>query len=899
MGKDSKLDSEQSSGNEEQYKKKKRNKKHKKHKRPDNGEEKEHKKKKKCKKEKQKSLKPESDISLSDVEDLINKSRKSKPVSRSLSTNSSLSKSVESTPPRTRNGNTTNGNAGSGKDNIKKRPELSNSESENYHEDCESPELNIEDDDLNLEELMKQKELLQARLVAYFSDKSNEDCDKVSHENNDTACEKEKSPEHKRSRKKDRHRTKHKLSRDRSSDGDKYKSKRHEEDLRVIINRESRKEKEKRMEASQYRDRKERERRKLVEAERDRERERERERKRERDREREREREKERERERERERDRERERERERERDRERRSADLRRRERDVRKHRRSRDERSPVNRRDRRLSDKDRERDRDRDRDRSHDRSRDRHRDRSRNRERDSRNEREKTKESEYEVTHVVPSSSEEELDIDINTDDDEETEEQIIERRRLEREQLMKRLGGNTSPTSGQENQHYTIPSSTSESKPLTVSSITDVQPKKDGNNLSDIQIQQIKSVKDHSDTPIINDSEPSTSSGIKKSKKPEWDMFAEQDNFSVDTPNTDRLNTRTANENPSLTDNWDDAEGYYRVRIGETLDNRYSVYGYTGQGVFSNVVRARDHARSNTDVAVKIIRNNEIMHKTGLRELEILRKLNTADPEDRFHCLRLFRHFFHKRHLCMVLEPLSMNLREVLKKYGKNSGIHIKAVRSYTQQMLLALKLLKRTGILHADIKPDNILVNESKLLLKICDFGAASNVSDNEITPYLVSRFYRAPEIILGVPYDHGIDMWSTACTVYELSTGKIMFSGKSNNEMLKYFMDLKGKIPNKIVKKGQFKDQHFDLQNNFMYHEVDRITEREKIVIMSTVKATRDLQTELAPPHHRLPPAEAKKINQLKDLLERMLMLDSSKRASVNHCLAHPFIQDKI
>lgn len=69
--------------------------------------------------------------------------------------------------------------------------------------------------------------------------------------------------------------------------------------------------------------------------------------------------------------------------------------------------------------------------------------------------------------------------------------------------------------------------------------------------------------------------------------------------------------------------------------------------------------------------------------------------------------------------------------------------------------------------------------------------------------------------------------------------------------------------------------------------------------KEKVVIMSSIKPTRDLQTELAPPHHRLPVPEAKKITQLKDLLERMLMLDPSKRASVNHCLAHPFIQEKI
>lgn len=85
------------------------------------------------------------------------------------------------------------------------------------------------------------------------------------------------------------------------------------------------------------------------------------------------------------------------------------------------------------------------------------------------------------------------------------------------------------------------------------------------------------------------------------------------------------------------------------------------------------------------------------------------------------------------------------------EVLKKYGKDVGLHVKAVRSYTQQLFLALKLLKRANILHAYIKPDNILVSESKLVLKLCDFGSASHAHENEITPYLVSRFYRAPEI----------------------------------------------------------------------------------------------------------------------------------------------------
>ncbi|XP_053323557.1 serine/threonine-protein kinase PRP4 homolog [Spea bombifrons] len=377
---------------------------------------------------------------------------------------------------------------------------------------------------------------------------------------------------------------------------------------------------------------------------------------------------------------------------------------------------------------------------------------------------------------------------------------------------------------------------------------------------------------------------------------------DMFTESDDMFAAYFDSARFRAagigKDFKENPNLRDNWTDAEGYYRVNIGEILEKRYNVYGYTGQGVFSNVVRARDMARANQEVAVKIIRNNELMQKTGLKELEFLKKLNDADPDDKFHCLRLFRHFYHKQHLCLVFEPLSMNLREVLKKYGKDVGLHIKAVRSYSQQLFLALKLLKRCNILHADIKPDNILVNESKTILKLCDFGSASHVADNDITPYLVSRFYRAPEIVIGKLYDYGIDMWSVGCTLYELYNGKILFPGKTNNHMLKLAMDLKGKMPNKMIRKGVFKDQHFDANLNFMYIEVDKVTEREKVTVMSTINPTKDLLADLIG-CQRLPEDQRKKVHQLKDLLDQILMLDPAKRISINQALQHPFIQEKI
>ncbi|XP_017841813.2 LOW QUALITY PROTEIN: serine/threonine-protein kinase PRP4 homolog [Drosophila busckii] len=487
---------------------------------------------------------------------------------------------------------------------------------------------------------------------------------------------------------------------------------------------------------------------------------------------------------------------------------------------------------------------------------------------------------------------SSDEEVSLDIDINEDEDDEERIIELRRKKREELLKKLG-----TTEQHSHTNSLSPRISNSYESRSSSPASARQERGQRTPSPSPLTEKSEEKDNDhDNHKIELTENKVTT--VKEKRNEWDMFADQDvDSNFDSPNT-IVQNKHQNENPALTDNWDDAEGYYRVRIGEVLDNRYLVSGYTGQGVFSNVVRGRDQARGAANVAIKIIRNNEIMHKTGLRELEILKKLNDADPDDRFHCLRLYRHFFHKQHLCMVFEPLAMNLREVLKKYGKNVGLHIKAVRSYTQQLFLALKLLKKTGILHADIKPDNILVNENNLILKLCDFGSASAISDNDITPYLVSRFYRSPEIILGIPYDYGIDTWSAGCTIYELYTGKILFAGKSNNQMLKYFMDVKGKIPNRIVRKGQFREQHFDQSCNFLYHEIDKITEREKVVVMPVVKASRNLHQELIADQN-LPDDQLRKVTQLKDLLENMFALDPVKRISLNQSLMHPFIQEKM
>ena len=349
--------------------------------------------------------------------------------------------------------------------------------------------------------------------------------------------------------------------------------------------------------------------------------------------------------------------------------------------------------------------------------------------------------------------------------------------------------------------------------------------------------------------------------------------------------------------------LVDSYDDAEGYYNFQVGEIIGERYEVFRAHGRGVFSSVLKARDlqGITSSTsspppEVAIKVIRSNETMYKAGQMEKIILRKLAEADPEGKRHCIRLLGSFEYRAHLCLVFEPMDMDLRGLTKRYGRGIGLSLSAVRIYSQQMLVALHHLRNCGVLHADLKPDNLLVNERRTVVKICDFGSAMFAGDNELTPYLVSRFYRAPEVILGLPYDHPMDMWSIGCVVYELFTGQILFPGRTNNEMLKLMMEAKGPFQKRLLKKAEFSFKHFEADPNmsFALLEEDAVTKRPVRRLIPNPQIKKDFAGLLA----GLDP-DRKKIALLADLLERMMALDPDKRITPKEALKHPFIREVV
>lgn len=376
--------------------------------------------------------------------------------------------------------------------------------------------------------------------------------------------------------------------------------------------------------------------------------------------------------------------------------------------------------------------------------------------------------------------------------------------------------------------------------------------------------------------------------------KQIKIEQDNTDEFDMFSDDIPQQISEKTSVKKE---YFDNWDDSEGYLIFNPGDIFNKKYKSVAFLGKGVYSTVFQGLD-LETNEEVAIKILRNNDIMKKSGQREVEYLRKLAESDTENKHFLSRMKSHFMHKGHLCIVFPQESMNLRQALVMFGKENGkpvgFNLKAVRIYAYQLLMGLKLLKKNQILHSDIKPDNILVNSKRNLIKLSDLGSVVEVSDviNTRIDELVSRYYRAPEIALGLEYDYQIDLWSVACTLYELATGKVLFESKNNNHMLFLHMQLKGPFPKKMLKKSLYKEKYFDQNDTFLYEEYDEATNKSYIKKVN-VQKTRNLKDLLDEDN-----SNEELLNSFIDFLENCLILDPNRRYDVDKAIQHPFITGK-
>ncbi|CAE8671627.1 unnamed protein product [Polarella glacialis] len=388
------------------------------------------------------------------------------------------------------------------------------------------------------------------------------------------------------------------------------------------------------------------------------------------------------------------------------------------------------------------------------------------------------------------------------------------------------------------------------------------------------------------------------------------PPGDMFDTEFDISADAAKA-LTSGKARDSNSGLagasTDDWDDDEGYYLAQIGELLEDRFLVQDVVcGKGVFSNVVKAKDQKTAGEPVvAIKIIRSNDMMKKAAEKEVQILQTLNNADHGYKRHIVRLIETFYYRKHIFLVFECMAEDLRVALKKFTKNKGMSLPAVKAYTKQLLIGVRHMHKFKIVHADLKPDNILISADTNVVKLCDFGTAVEQKDTGITPYLMSRFYRPSEVILGCEYGIAVDIWALSCTLIEIFTGKTPFQGKTNNDMLKRIMDMKGKLPRNVIKKGAVWKQHFDDNLDFKFVDKDSMTGEEIIRIITDNTAKKELKDyildRVGPDKQKSKEREdqqyVKKALHFADLMDKMLALDPEKRITADDALKHHFVED--
>ncbi|KAL5006844.1 hypothetical protein ScPMuIL_015650 [Solemya velum] len=371
--------------------------------------------------------------------------------------------------------------------------------------------------------------------------------------------------------------------------------------------------------------------------------------------------------------------------------------------------------------------------------------------------------------------------------------------------------------------------------------------------------------------------------------------------------DNPKTTTAKTTTTT---SKNTNSSNSEGDYQLVQHEVLysmTNAYEVLEFLGRGTFGQVVKCWKKG-TNEIVAIKILKNHPSYVRQGQIEVNILYRLSQENA-DEFNFVRSYECFQHKNHSCLVFEMLEQNLYDFLKQ-NKFQPLPLKYIRPVTHQVLTALLKLKNLGLIHADLKPENIMLVDPVRFpyrVKVIDFGSASHVSKVVCSTYLQSRYYRAPEILLGLPFCEAIDMWSLGCVIAELFLGWPLYPGSSEYDQIRYISQTQG-LPAEHMLSSATKTTRFfvreNTDSNYPFWRLKNPEEHEAETKIKSKEARKyifncldDMAQINVPTDLEGSELMAEKVDRREfiDLLKRMLTLDQERRITPGEALNHHFI----
>jgi len=311
-----------------------------------------------------------------------------------------------------------------------------------------------------------------------------------------------------------------------------------------------------------------------------------------------------------------------------------------------------------------------------------------------------------------------------------------------------------------------------------------------------------------------------------------------------------------------------------GFYRVYLNRSawvLPCRYMDLAAIGTGAFGQVCSARDSFSLNSDgsysmVAIKKLHRpfqSQFHAKSAYREIKMLKHMNHDNVIRVIDCFSPSESIEDFSDIYLVTELMPVDLQKTI----RTQQLDINKIKFLIYQILCGLKYIHSAGIIHRDLKPAN-LAKTHEWDLKILDFGQARPTvsAGQEMTGYVVTRWYRAPEVMLSwMRYHTPADMWSVGCIMGEMIRGTPLFTGTDHINQLTCIMDLCGTPPEDMVEKMTSHDAK------------DYIRSLPR-------KQKKDFRDEFP-----------KATPDALDLLDRLLEWDVEKRITAQEALEHPFV----
>uniref|UniRef100_A0A3P8RVJ3 Protein kinase domain-containing protein n=1 Tax=Amphiprion percula TaxID=161767 RepID=A0A3P8RVJ3_AMPPE len=247
---------------------------------------------------------------------------------------------------------------------------------------------------------------------------------------------------------------------------------------------------------------------------------------------------------------------------------------------------------------------------------------------------------------------------------------------------------------------------------------------------------------------------------------------------------------------------------------IKKGSRLGRYHVVEDILGEGGYGIVAKCRNTGTTKIE-AVKVNKSEKGVLEVAMNEIAILNRLRRLNP-DTCNIVQCNGFFYDKENICISFELLDLSLQDYLQEKNPR-GLTTRELRPILHQLATALSHLHSSGIIHADLKPANVMVvnrHEQPPKVKLIDFGLARLVSAVIQGEWMGTLHYSAPELLLGVPFNESVDMWALGLLMVKLATGCQLYPGKTGYDVLRFIFEMQGQPCDDVLDRGCYTPYFF-------------------------------------------------------------------------------------